>query len=298
LYRYDAASSNAALASEAADRLRQAEGVVENIRRAAAAAEERVQRLEADASRSRSDAAAAARDKENSLREQLSAAEQRYERLRVEAEQASANATRAMQERDQKIQALQHSLTDLEAKSNEAVVAAQNAVASAEHARFNAEDAAASAAADAAATYMRLEASLSHAEQELRSIESVMADEQLKATTSSRSYSAGSLAAAVSGQGNLSSGMRALQEAEQKMEELEVLGKQLLAVLGKAGIAPSLTELPAPPKASDGCQISDERSAQYAVNCAESMVEEMEFRAAKLWAQLESAGIDPAENLR
>ena len=27
-------------------------------------------------------------------------------------------------------------------------------------------------------------------------------------------------------------------------------------------------------------------------------VEEMEYRAAKLWAQLESAGIDPAENLR
>ena len=90
----ESASSNAALASEAANRLRQAEGAVEDIRRQAAAAEERAQHLEADASRAKGDAAKAARDRENSLREQLAAAEQRYERLAAEAEQASANAVR------------------------------------------------------------------------------------------------------------------------------------------------------------------------------------------------------------
>ena len=172
---------------------------------------------------------------------------------------------RALAERDDKIRALECSLADLETKSNQAVVAAQKAVASAEHARFNAEDAAASAAADAAATYMRLESSLSHAEQELRYIESSM-DTELKNAASSppapslppparNPFAAGSkytgrdptaasyyptppapAPAPQGGEGErFGSAMRNLNEAEQKMAELELLGKQLLEVLGKAG---------------------------------------------------------------
>ena len=282
----ESASSNAALASEAASRLQTAETIVQDTRRSAAAAEERVKQLEANASKARSEAAAAAREREDSLREQLATAERRYERLATEAEQASANAERAMAERDHKIQSLEHSLTDLEAKSSQAVVAAQQAVASAEHARFNAEDAAASAAADAAATYMRLESSLSQAEQELRDIESSM-ESELRNYSSSSSSSAGGSAA-----------MGRLIEAEDRMVELESLGQQLLDTINRQGMVPVVGAWRAPPRISNSGAVVTEQDAQRAVERADVMVDDMEMKAAKLWAQLESAGIDPSQHLR
>ena len=92
--------------------------------------------------------------------------------------------------------------------------------------------------------------------------------------------------------------MARLIEAEDRMVELESLGQQLLDVINRHGMAPVVGAWRAPPRLSNSGAVTSEEGAQHAVERAMVMVDDMEMKAAKLWAQLESAGIDPSQNLR
>ena len=167
-----------------------------------------------------------------------------------------------MSERDAKIQDLEHSLADLERKSKEAVSAAQSAVASAELARRGAEEHAAKSAADAAATYMRLESSLSQAEREVQLMESAMLRE-LRSLAGHRGHGADTRP---TGSGS---------EEDAKIAELDWLCGQLAGLVRMYGMTPGASSASTP-----------------------RTVDALEMVAAQMWAQLESAGVDPSKALR
>ena len=253
------AKSNATLAKEAAERLRKAEAVVDGARRAAAKAMDQVKLAENAAASCRADASKAARDREDAVRAQLADAERRYEELADKARDASSHADRAVSERDAKIADLEHSLADLERKSKEAVSTAQSAVASAELARRGAEEHAAKSAADAAATYMRLESSLSQAEREVQLMESAMLQE-LRSLAGHRGHGADT---------------RPTGSEEAKIAELDWLCGQLAGLVRMYGMTPGASSASTP-----------------------RTVDALEMVAAQMWAQLESAGVDPSKALR
>ena len=282
------AKSNAALASEASERLLRAEDVVARARKTAEEATKRARDAEVSAAKARGDAAAAAREREDALQGALKEAEARYERLANEAKAAEAKAAAAAKERDEKIAALESDLAALGDEAKLAVDSAAAAVASADAARFDAEDTAAAAAAEAAAMYSRLELSLSKAEEDLRAMEALALDEL--EDVSSHAHHGSSLEYYNNAVVPIASKAKkedSLDRARAKMVELEALGKSLVATLMKAGMAPETTPL----AADDFVPPEGERDA--AAKAAWVRVDEMEHAAAVLWSQCEANGLDP-----
>ena len=136
---------------------------------------------------------------------------------------------------------------------------AQSAVASAELARRGAEEHAAKSAADAAATYMRLESSLSQAEREVQLMESAMLRE-LRSLAGHRGHGADT---------------RPTGSEDAKIAELDWLCGQLAGLVRMYGMTPGASSASTP-----------------------RTVDALEMVAAQMWAQLESAGVDPSKALR
>jgi len=293
----ETARANAALAVEAASRLKRAEKVVQRARAAAEDATARARRSEKGAAAARGEAAAASRAREDAVRAELADAERRYASLRDEASRASAEAAAATADRDARIEALEVSLGDLERKARDAVRTAETAVSSAEAAREGAESAAARAAADAAVAYSRLEGSLSRAEEEIEAMElQTLAD--LRDVSSHRHhgsslqyYNAAVSAGVVpSVKGAALAGV---VRAETRTAEICRLSQTLARALADAGETPAAPAPTPPPRASEGLD-ADSPEVGQALRDAEATADVFEEVAAALWAQAESVGIDPA----
>ena len=134
-------------------------------------------------------------------------------------------------------------------------------MASAELARRGAEEHAAKSAADAAATYMRLESSLSQAEREVQRMESAMLQE-LRSLAGHRGHGADTRPTGS-------------EVRTAKIAELDWLCGQLAGLVRMYGMTPGASSASTP-----------------------RTVDALEMVAAQMWAQLESAGVDPSKALR